>query len=106
MPVDVIVVTDGSPFGEDVVRLVWEVAQKLFREYGLEVYVIPYTTRESRVMLLINNVEFVVSRRLTHEEVEDLILTACEGESRAKDIALIGVVIPDESEFGNAQTVF
>ncbi|MEM3848998.1 MAG: hypothetical protein QXS42_04480, partial [Zestosphaera sp.] len=98
MPVDVIVVTDGSSFGEDVVRLVWEVAQKLFHEYGLEVYVIPYTSRESRVMLLINNIEFMVSRKLTHEEVEDLILTACEGDGKLKDMAFIGAVIPDENE--------
>ncbi|MGC8974687.1 MAG: hypothetical protein ACP5KB_00645 [Thermoprotei archaeon] len=103
LPVEVIIVTNGSPLGEDLVKQVWVTAQKLFHEYGLEVYVIPYMSRESRVALIINNVEFVVSRKLTLEEIEDLILSACESEGAAKDIALIGAVFYDESEFGNAQ---
>ncbi|MCC6033029.1 MAG: hypothetical protein LM561_03000 [Desulfurococcaceae archaeon] len=105
LPVDVIVITNGSPLGEDLVKQVWITAQKLFHEYGLEVYVIPYMSKESRVALIINNVEFVVSRKLTPEEIEDLILSACEGEGTTKDLALIGAVFYDENEFGNAQVI-
>ncbi len=106
MPVDVIVITNGTSFSEDVLKSVWETAQKLFHEYGLEVYVIPYVSKDSKVMIVVNDVEFVVSRKLTHEEIEDLILTACEGEGKGREIALVGTVISDWSEFGSAQIAF
>ncbi|MEO3993356.1 MAG: hypothetical protein QN229_03480 [Desulfurococcaceae archaeon TW002] len=105
MPVDVVVVTNGSSLGEELIKQVWLTAQKLFHEYGLEVYVIPYISRESRVALIINDVEFVVSRKLTPEEIEDLILSACEGEGTTKDLSLIAAVFYDENEFGNAQVI-
>ncbi len=101
MGIDVIVVTNGSEVGEKLLKLTWHVAQKLFHEYGVEVYVIPYQVRKGRVSLVINGVEYPVKRIPSPNELLDLILTAAADEGKGVEEILIGSVIDTDGTFGN-----
>ncbi|PUA32436.1 MAG: hypothetical protein B7O98_07220 [Zestosphaera tikiterensis] len=100
MPVDVIVVTNGSLLGEELLKLTWYTAQKLFHEYGVEVYVIPYYSKDSRVSLIINDIEFTVNKKLTPEELTDLILSALGNESpKTQEVSSLGLTLHDDNDF-------
>jgi len=60
---------------EELVRLTWEAAQRIFRKYGVEVYVVPVTINTKTPFLSINGVKVVVKSLPTVEELEDLILS-------------------------------
>jgi len=101
MGIDVIVITNGSEMGEKLLKLTWHVAQKLFHEYGVEVYVVPYQVRKGRISLVINGVEYPVKRVPSPNELLDLILTAASDEGKEVEEILIGSVIDSDGTFGN-----
>ncbi len=105
MGVEVIVITNGSDFGERLLRLTWGVAQKLFKEYGIEVYVIPYQVKGSRVSLVVNGLEFPVIKMPTPEEIQDIILSAVsEGVSEINEIAF-GTLMDEEGGMGEGALI-
>ncbi len=100
MPVDVIVVTNGSLLGEEILKLTWYTAQKIFREYGVEVYVIPYPSKDSRISLIINDLEFTVNKLLTPQELMDLILSALSNENpKTQRVSSLGLTMREDSDF-------
>lgn len=101
MGIDVIVITNGSEMGEKLLKLTWHVAQKLFHEYGVEVFVIPYQVRRGRISLVINGVEYPVKRIPSPNELLDLILTAASDEGKEVGEILLGSVIDTDGTFGN-----
>ncbi len=101
MGIDVIVITNGSEMGEKLLKLTWHVAQKLFHEYGVEVFVIPYQVRRGRISLVINGVEYPVKRIPSLNELLDLILTAASDEGKEVGEILLGSVIDTDGTFGN-----
>lgn len=75
MAVDVVVGVNNDELSEDLVRLVWEVAQRIFRKYGLEVYVVPVTVNARYPYLSINGMRVVIRSPPSDAELEDLILS-------------------------------
>ncbi len=108
MSVDVIVLTNGSDLGEKLLKVTWYVAQKLFREYGVEVYVIPYQVR-GRVALLVNGREYPVRspEQVNARNIEDLILSSMAGsdEGAGFETIVIGSLIDEGGAFGGGALV-
>ncbi len=75
MAVDVVVGVVNDEVSEDLVRIAWEAAQKIFRKYGLEVYVIPVAVNSALPYISINGVRVVVKSPPSTAELEDLILS-------------------------------
>ncbi len=104
MPVDVLVLTNGSELGEYILKKVWEVAQSIFKEYGVEVYVIPYYVPKNPVTLIINGVEYIVKRKLSRKELMDMILSSISmRESKEGEVLTIGTWFSKEGDFGCAK---
>ncbi len=75
LTVNVVVGTNSDEVCEELVRLTWEAAQRIFRKYGVEVYVVPVTINTKTPFLSINGVKVVIKSLPTVEELEDLILS-------------------------------
>jgi hypothetical protein len=105
MSIEVMVITNGSSLGEDLLRIAWNTAQRLFQEYRVEVYVIPFQVRKGRVAIIINGLEFPVTRPLSVEELSNLILTAASSEGKWENDIVLGASLIDEGPFGNGVTV-
>ncbi|MCD6323896.1 MAG: hypothetical protein J7L55_02160 [Desulfurococcales archaeon] len=106
MGIEVTVVTNGSPLGEELVRIAWATAQKLFQDYGIEVYVIPYQTKGRVVALVINGLEIPVTRPLSREELTNIILSAASSEGKWEDETVLGATAVDDGSFGNGVVVY
>lgn len=105
MGIDVIVVTNGSILGEELLKLTWYTAQKLFHEYGIEVYVIPYQVKRGTVTLVINGLEYPVTRKPSPDELADLILSAASSEGEWKEEVVIGATLIEEGRLGGGALV-
>ncbi len=75
MAVDVVVGVVNDEVSDDLVRIVWEVAQRIFRKYGLEVYVVPVAVNSAFPYISVNGVRVVVKSPPSATELEDLILS-------------------------------
>lgn len=75
LAVNVVVGTNSDEVCEELVRLTWEAAQRIFRKYGVEVYVVPVTISTKTPFLSINGVKVLIKSLPTVEELEDLILS-------------------------------
>jgi hypothetical protein len=75
LTVNVVVGTNGDEVCEELVRLAWEAAQRIFRKYGVEVYVVPVVVSARTPFLSVNGVKVVIKSLPTVEELEDLILS-------------------------------
>ncbi|MCS7100042.1 MAG: hypothetical protein RMH84_05150 [Sulfolobales archaeon] len=94
MAVNIVVGVIGDELSEDLVRLVWEVAQRIFRKYKLEVYVVPVVVSSRYPYISINGIRVVVKSPPSASELEDLILsvamyTDSEGEDEVDLVASI-----------------
>jgi len=105
LSIEVIVITNGSDLGEEILRRTWYAAQKLFHEYGIKAYVIPYQVRHGRVSLVINGLEYPVSKLPRPEELIDLILSAASNEEMWTKGEVVGATIIEEGEFGDGAVV-
>ena len=105
MGIEVTVVTNGSDLGENILKSVWETAKLLFKDYGIEVFVTPYHVKRSNVLLVINGVEFPVTRPLTINELSDLILTAASAQGKWESEAVLGAEFIDEGYLGNGVVI-
>jgi len=103
--IEVMVVTNGSELGETILKSVWETAKLLFKDYGIEVFVVPYQTKGGNVLLVINGVEFPVTRPLTINELSDLILTAASAQGRWESQSVLGAEFIEEGTLGNGVAV-
>ncbi len=103
----VYVIVNGSDLGEKVLRIVWEAAQRLFREYGMEVYVVPFFNPRHPVTLIYRGVEFKVRKTVSVKEVINLILdTAIATASGDKDGGVVfGAVTDDDPDYMSAALV-
>ncbi|MEM4491264.1 MAG: hypothetical protein QXR49_02140 [Sulfolobales archaeon] len=75
MAVNVVVGVISDEISEDLVRIVWEVAQRIFKKYGLEVYVVPVTVNSRFPYISINGVRVAIKSPPSPAELEDLILS-------------------------------
>ncbi len=105
MSIEVTVITNGSSLGEDLLRIAWNTAQRLFREYGVEVYVVPFQVRKGRVAIIINGLEFPVTRPLSVEELSNLILTAASSEGKWENDVVLGASLTDDGPLGNGVAI-
>ena len=103
----VYVIVNGSDLGENVLRIVWEAAQRLFREYGMEVYVVPFFNPRHPVALIYRGVEYRVRKNVSVKEVINLILdTAIASTSGDKDGSVVfGAVTDDDPDYMSAVLV-
>ena len=103
----VYVIVNGSDLGEKVLRIVWEAAQRLFREYGMEVYVVPFFNPRHPVTLIYRGVEYKVRKTVSVKEVINLILdTAIASASGDKDGGVVfGAVTDDDPDYMSAALV-
>jgi len=104
--VEVTVITNGTELGEVILKSVWETARLLFRDYGIEVFVIPYQVRKGKVLLVINGIEFPVTRPLTINELSDLILTAATTQGRWETQMILGAEFIEKGSLGDGAEVF
>ena len=106
MAVDVLVIINGSELGEYILKKVWEVAQTIFKEYGVEVYVVPYYVPKNPVTIIINGAEYIVKRRLSKKELMDMILSSISlRESKESEILTLGSWFSKEGDLGCAKLV-
>jgi len=105
LSIEVIVITNGSELGEEILRRAWKAAQKLFHEYGIETYVIPYQVKHGKVSLVINGLEYHVTKLPKPEELMDLILSAASNEEMWTKGEAVGAVIVEEGDFGDGAVV-
>ncbi|MEM2007324.1 MAG: hypothetical protein QXG17_06985 [Sulfolobales archaeon] len=75
MAVNVVVGVVSDEISEDLVRIVWEVAQRIFKKYGLEVYVVPVAVNSRFPYISINGIRVVIRSPPSVTELEDLILS-------------------------------
>ncbi|HDD25868.1 MAG TPA: hypothetical protein ENF75_02120 [Acidilobales archaeon] len=80
MPVEIHVILSNDNESEVTLRNAWEASQILFKQYGIEAYVIPinmWHSNDSLPQVLIDG-ECVVSGRVpTVDEIIDLVLNNC-----------------------------
>lgn len=89
MAVNVVVGVINDEISEDLVRIVWEVAQRIFRKYGLEVYVVPVAVNSRFPYISINGIRVVIKSPPSTAELEDLILSVAmyaENEDEEADL--------------------
>lgn len=87
---NVVVGVNSDELSEDLIRLVWEVAQRIFRKYGLEVYVVPVTVNSKFPYISINGVRVAIRSPPSISELEDLILSvALYVESEEEEVDLV-----------------
>lgn len=90
MAVNVVVGVISDEVSEDLVRMVWEVAQRIFRKYGVEVYVIPIAVNSRFPYISINGIRLVIKSPPSAAELEDLILSvAMYAESSDEEVDLL-----------------
>lgn len=91
MAIDVVVGVGNDEISEDLVRITWEAAQRIFRKYGLEVYVIPVVVGSKAPYILVNGVKVLIRSPPSSEEIEDLILSvAMYAEGGEEDAEIFG----------------
>ncbi len=93
MAVNVVIGVSNDEVSEDLVRLAWEAAQRIFRKYSLEVYVIPVTVTTRFPYISINGIRVVVRSPPSVEELEDLILSiAIYVDNNEEEAELLGLL--------------
>ena len=103
MSVNIMVVINGSDLGEEVLKESWKVAQTLFREYDIKVFIIPYFNPKGNVALIVNGIEFLVKRKPSEKELIDMILSAITmGVEEEDNLALGAIIHGDDLSFGSA----
>ncbi|MEM1622659.1 MAG: hypothetical protein QXZ60_03185 [Sulfolobales archaeon] len=75
MAVNVVVGVASDEISEDLVRIVWEAAQRIFKKYRLEVYVVPVAVNSRVPYISINGVRVAIKSPPSVAELEDLILS-------------------------------
>jgi len=107
LSIDVFVIVNGSELGEYILRRTWEAARRIFKEYGIKVFVIPYYSVKAPVSIIINGVEYVIHRKLSFKELMNMILSAAPlSSSEEGEVAAIGLWSHSEDRsLGNAETV-
>ncbi len=105
--IDVLIIVNNSELSEETLRTAWLAAQTIFKNYGIEVYVIPYyNPRSLRTVVVVNNVEYVISRKLSIHEFIDLILSSSmiKEESQKESVA-IGMSFNDRDPLSDAVVI-
>lgn len=93
MTVNVVIGVSNDELSEDLVSLAWEAAQRIFRKYGLEVYVIPVTATTRFPYISINGIRVIVRSPPSVEELEDLILSiAIYVNNNEEETELLGLL--------------
>lgn len=90
MAVIVVIGVNNDEVSEDLVRIVWETAQRIFRKYGLEVYVVPLAVSSRHPYISINGIRVVIKSPPSTAELEDLILSvAMYADSSDEEVDLL-----------------
>jgi len=105
--IDVLVIVNNSELSEEILKTAWQAAQSIFKNYGIEVYVIPYyNPRSLRTVVVVNNVEYIINRRLSVREFIDLILSSSMiREEVQKESVAIGITFNDKDPLSDAVAV-
>ncbi len=105
--IDVLVIVNDSELSEETLRTAWLAAQTIFKNYGIEVYVIPYyNPRSSRTVVVVNDVEYVVSRKLSINEFIDLVLSSTMiKEEVHKESLAVGMTFNDRDPLSDAVVI-
>jgi len=105
--IDVLIIINDSELSEETLRTAWLAAQAIFKNYGIEVYVIPYyNPKSSRTVVIVNDVEYVISRRLSVNEFIDLVLSSSMiKEGAHKESLAIGMTFNDKDPLSDAVVI-
>jgi len=107
MAVDVyIVFRYGNVLGDEILRRFWNAAIKVFREYGIEVYIMPLLTDEKGkgVSVIINGFEVSLNSLVTVDEAVDLILTYSTVEGEVSPTYALGIYVDRDDSLDNVVT--
>ncbi len=108
MSVDVyVVLRRNSELGDDILKKFWSAAVKVFKEYGIETYVIPLITNEKGrdVTVIINGFEVRVNGLISVEDAVDLILTYIAVKNEASPTYALGVYIERDDSLSDASAI-
>jgi hypothetical protein len=108
MAVDVyIVFRHGNVLGDEILRRFWDAAIKVFKEYGIEVYIMPLLTNEKgkEVSVIINGFEVSLNSLVTVDEAVDLILTYSTVEGDVSPAYALGIYIDRDDSLDNVVTI-
>ncbi len=105
--IDVFIIVNDSKLSEETLRTAWLAAQTIFKNYGIEVYVVPYyNPKSSRTVVIVNDVEYVVSRKLSINEFIDLVLSSSMiREEVRKESLAIGMTFNDKDPLSDAVVI-
>lgn len=109
MSVDIyVVMRNNSELGDITLRNFWLAALKVFKEYGIEVYVMPLVSPGTSnggngVFVVINGFEVPVRTLLTVDEAVDMILKYISIEKdKEEDIYALGIYVDRDDKLENA----
>lgn len=108
MSVDVyVVLRRNSELGDTVLRIMWSAAMKIFKDYGVEVYVVPLITNEKGrdVSVIINGFEVRVDALTSVDDAVDLILTYLTVKGEVSPTYALGVYIDRDDSLLDANVV-
>lgn len=108
MAVDVyVVLRQHNEYGDDVLRNVWLAAVRIFKEFNIEVYVIPLISNDRRkeVTLVINGFEIPVKNELSVDDAVDLILTYLPLRGRERLSYVVGAYVDEDRMLTDAAVI-
>lgn len=108
MSIDVyVVMRNDSTLGDLILRNFWLAASKIFKEYGIEVYVIPLITptKGKGVSVIINGFEIPLRTVVTVNEAIDIILKYLTIRNESEEVYAIGVYVDRDDSLDNVVEV-
>lgn len=105
MAVDVyVVMRRNSELGDEILRRFWLAATKIFKNFGVEIYVVPLITNERGrdVSVIINGFEVNISELITINDAVDLILTHLTVRNDSNQTYALGIYIDRDDSLQDA----
>ncbi len=109
MSVDIyVVMRNNSELGDITLKNFWLAALKIFKEYGIEVYVMPLVSPDTSnsgkdVFVVINGFEVPIRTLLTIDEAVDIILKYISvAKDKEEDVYALGIYVDRDDRLENA----
>ncbi len=108
MSVDVyVILRRNSVLGDDILKKFWLAAMKIFKDYGVEIYVVPLVTGErgKDVSVIINGFEVRVNELISVNDAVDLILTYLTVKNDVSPAYTLGIYVDRDDSLLDANVV-
>lgn len=102
-----VILRRNSELGDIILGMLWTAATKIFKEYGIEVYVVPLVTNEKGrdVSVIINGIEVRVDRLTSIDDAVDLILTYLTVKTEVNQTYALGIYIDRDDSLSDASVI-